>query len=220
MGFYKCSSNLTIALPKKRESYISTFKKRIQCACYRILTISWCNGRGAILVLCNICAKRCVNEGTINIINWLRKDDMIFLVHPCTCYILRWNIWKTCRGRCKASRTGGGLRGTVRCIFLPPHTWQGAPPSTRSGRLYKVTKLAAIPLCLSMMVAYLHLSLLARVSGVEYPPLSPAPSARMSSSSGVAPPVISDRINVNAFWLKYVWNTEGVHNTSQLERER
>lgn len=35
-----------------------------------------------------------------------------------------------------------------------------------------------------------------------YPPLSPAPSANISSSSGVAPPVISDRINVKAFWLK------------------
>ena len=44
--------------------------------------------------------------------------------------------------------------------------------------------------------------LLLRVLGVEYPPLSPAPSARMSSSSGVAPPVIRDRIRVRAFWLK------------------
>ena len=51
---------------------------------------------------------------------------------------------------------------------------------------------------------YLHRSLFLRVSGVLYPPLSPAPSARMSSSSGVAPPVIRDRIRVRAFWLKYV----------------
>jgi hypothetical protein len=50
-----------------------------------------------------------------------------------------------------------------------------------------------------------HRSRCPSVSGVEYPPRSPAPSARMSSSSGVAPPVISDRINVSAFWLKYVW---------------
>lgn len=38
-----------------------------------------------------------------------------------------------------------------------------------------------------------------------YPPRRPAPSANISSSSGVAPPVISDRISVNAFWLKYVY---------------
>jgi hypothetical protein len=50
--------------------------------------------------------------------------------------------------------------------------------------------------------AYLHLFLFAKVSGVEYPPRSPAPSARINSSSGVAPPVIKDLINVNAFWLK------------------
>ena len=52
---------------------------------------------------------------------------------------------------------------------------------------------------------HLHLFLFSRVSLVLYPPLSPAPSARMSSSSGVAPPVIRDRIRVRAFWLKYVW---------------
>ena len=49
---------------------------------------------------------------------------------------------------------------------------------------------------------HLHLFLFSRVSLVLYPPLSPAPSARMSSSSGVAPPVIRDRIRVRAFWLK------------------
>lgn len=32
-----------------------------------------------------------------------------------------------------------------------------------------------------------------------YPPLNPAPSARINSNSGVAPPVINDRIKVNAF---------------------
>lgn len=48
--------------------------------------------------------------------------------------------------------------------------------------------------------------LLDKLSTVEYPPRSPAPSARINSSSGVAPPVISDRINVKAFWLKYVCN--------------
>ena len=50
----------------------------------------------------------------------------------------------------------------------------------------------------------MYLSLWHSVSGVEYPPLKPAPSARISSSSGVAPPVMSERIRVNAFWLKYV----------------
>ena len=40
--------------------------------------------------------------------------------------------------------------------------------------------------------SYLHLFLRAIVSLQLYPPLSPAPSARISSSSGVAPPVISD----------------------------
>ena len=50
----------------------------------------------------------------------------------------------------------------------------------------------------------MYLSLWHSVSGVEYPPLKPAPSARISSSSGVAPPVMSERISVNAFWLKYV----------------
>ena len=47
-----------------------------------------------------------------------------------------------------------------------------------------------------------HLSLLARVSGVLYPPLIPTPSARICSSSGVAPPVINVRINVRALSLK------------------
>lgn len=46
---------------------------------------------------------------------------------------------------------------------------------------------------------HLHRSLFLRVSGVLYPPLSPAPSASISSSSGVAPPVISDLIRVRAF---------------------
>ena len=55
---------------------------------------------------------------------------------------------------------------------------------------------------LECLCPYLHLSLFLRVSGVLYPPLSPAPSARMSSSSGVAPPVIRDLIRVSAFWLK------------------
>ena len=44
--------------------------------------------------------------------------------------------------------------------------------------------------------------LLAKLSGVEYPPRRPAPSAKINSSSGVAPPVISERISVKAFWLK------------------
>ena len=52
---------------------------------------------------------------------------------------------------------------------------------------------------------HLHLFLSAIVSWELSPPLSPAPSARISSSSGVAPPVIRDRIRVRAFWLKYVW---------------
>ena len=51
---------------------------------------------------------------------------------------------------------------------------------------------------------HLHLFLSAMVSRELYPPLSPAPSASISSSSGVAPPVIRDRIRVRAFWLKYV----------------
>ena len=51
-------------------------------------------------------------------------------------------------------------------------------------------------------ISYLHLFLRAMVSLLEYPPLSPAPSARISSSSGVAPPVIRERIRVSAFWLK------------------
>ena len=50
----------------------------------------------------------------------------------------------------------------------------------------------------------IYLSLWHSVSGVEYPPRRPAPSANISSSSGVAPPVIKERIRVNAFWLKYV----------------
>ena len=49
---------------------------------------------------------------------------------------------------------------------------------------------------------YLHLFLFSKVSFVLYPPLSPAPSARMSSSSGVAPPVMRERMRVSAFWLK------------------
>ena len=32
-----------------------------------------------------------------------------------------------------------------------------------------------------------------------YPPRRPAPSARISSSSGVAPPVIKERMSVRAF---------------------
>ena len=46
------------------------------------------------------------------------------------------------------------------------------------------------------------MNLLLRVLGVEYPPLSPAPSARICSSSCVAPPVIRDRIRVKALGLK------------------
>lgn len=42
-------------------------------------------------------------------------------------------------------------------------------------------------------------SLLLKLSGVLYPPLKPAPSANISSSSGVAPPVINERIKVKAF---------------------
>ena len=57
----------------------------------------------------------------------------------------------------------------------------------------------------------MYLSLWHRVSGVEYPPLKPAPSARISSSSGVAPPVMSERISVNAFWLKYVCSIKHIH---------
>ena len=47
--------------------------------------------------------------------------------------------------------------------------------------------------------AHLHLFLSAMVCWQLYPPLSPAPSASISSSSGVAPPVIRDLIRVRAF---------------------
>ena len=59
--FYKCSS---YNLPKWEKNIFLLFKKRMWCPCYKILTISWCNIGGAILVLCKICAKRFVNEGT------------------------------------------------------------------------------------------------------------------------------------------------------------
>jgi hypothetical protein len=39
----------------------------------------------------------------------------------------------------------------------------------------------------------------------DVPPLSPAPSASICSSSCVAPPVMRDRIRVSAFGLKYVY---------------
>ena len=42
------------------------------------------------------------------------------------------------------------------------------------------------------------------LSGVEYPPRKPAPSAKANSSSIVAPPVTHKRINLNADALKYV----------------
>lgn len=48
----------------------------------------------------------------------------------------------------------------------------------------------------------LHLSLLASTLGEQYPPLIPAPSAKICSSSGVAPPVIKVLINVRALSLK------------------
>ena len=59
-------------------------------------------------------------------------------------------------------------------------------------------------LLLQNICKHFYLSLWHNVSGVEYPPRKPAPSANISSSSGVAPPVIKERIRVNAFWLKYV----------------
>ena len=45
---------------------------------------------------------------------------------------------------------------------------------------------------------------LLRLSGVEYPPRKPAPSANASSSSIVAPHVTHKRISLNAEALKYV----------------
>ena len=47
-------------------------------------------------------------------------------------------------------------------------------------------------------------SRLLKLSGVEYPPRNPAPSARANSSSIVAPPVTHKRINLRAEALKYV----------------
>lgn len=49
-----------------------------------------------------------------------------------------------------------------------------------------------------------HRSRFLRVSAVEYPPRRPAPSAKINSNSGVAPPVTKVRINVKAESLKYV----------------
>ena len=47
--------------------------------------------------------------------------------------------------------------------------------------------------------------LCAIISLVLYPPRIPTPSARICSSSGVAPPVINVRISVSALSLKYVY---------------
>ena len=53
--------------------------------------------------------------------------------------------------------------------------------------------------------SYLHLFLRAIVSLQLYPPLRPAPSARISSSSGVAPPVISDLRHSRYNTVKQYW---------------